>query len=230
MRFRESWLTRSAVTSCAAGALMLTGCATRGFVRNHVEAQLAPQRQAVERVQQDLVTVRGVADSASVHSMAAEDMARRALEDAAASRRLASKIATGDLHYTVVDSMAIRFAFNQATLTRATAAKLDGLAALLDQHPRFILEISGYTDRVGSQRYNMRLGEERAETVRLYLNDRFHVPLARMATVSFGPARPVMGGEARDAQALNRRAEIRVLEVRDTDIMALAGGGDESPR
>jgi peptidoglycan-associated lipoprotein len=225
MRFHKSWLTRSALTCCAAGALMLTGCATRGFVRNYVEGQVEPQRQAVTQVRQDLVSVRAVADSASAHSLAAEDMARRAMDDAAASRRLASKIASGDLHYSVVDSLAIRFAFNQSTLTRETAARLDGLAGLLDQHPRFILEISGYTDRIGSQRYNLRLGEERAETVRLYLNDRYHVPLARMATVSFGPARPVMGGEGRESQALNRRAEIRVLEVKDADIMAVGGDG-----
>jgi peptidoglycan-associated lipoprotein len=229
MRFLESWLGRSTVTCFAAGSLMLTGCATRGFVRNYVEEQVEPQRQAVSRVQQDLVTVRGVADSANVHSMAAEDMARHAKDDAEASRRLATKIASGDLHYAVVDSLAIQFAFNQATLTSQTASRLDGLAGVLEQHPRFILEISGYTDRIGTQRYNLRLGEERAETVRRYLNDTYHVPLARMATVSFGPARPVMGGEGREGQALNRRAEIRVLEVKDADIMALGGGGADSP-
>lgn len=205
-----------------AGGMLSAGCATRNFVRNYVEGQTAPQREAITKLNGDVATVRVTADSANARSLAAEQSARQALDEAAASRRLASKIASGELKYNVVQSDEIRFAFNKFALDQVSSAKLDELATLLEQHPRYVLEITGNTDNIGNDRYNLRLGEERAETVRRYLNDTHHVPLAKMATISFGAGKPVAHGEGASVRALNRRAEIRVLEIQDTDLAAVA--------
>jgi len=223
MLIRAMWPAASRMAWSAAGLLLLTGCATKNFVRGYVENQVAPQREAVARMGQDLAAVRTTADSADARSQAALQVASQANLEAQAARRLASKIASGDLHYNVVESREIRFGFDRSTLNSQTAAKLDDLATLLEQHSRYVLEITGNTDNVGNARYNLHLGEERAETVRRYLNDTHHVPLSRMATISFGAGKPVAHGEGADARALNRRAEIRVLEIQDPDIVAVNG-------
>ncbi|MBI5836687.1 MAG: OmpA family protein [Candidatus Eisenbacteria bacterium] len=218
-RMSTAWI---GVALIVVGGTLSAGCATKGFVRNYVEGQTAPQREAITRLDGDVAAVRVTADSANARSLAAEQSARLAMDEAAAARRLASKIASGELKYNVVQSNEIRFAFNKFALDEVSTAKLDELATLLEQHPRYVLEITGNTDNVGSSRYNLHLGEERAETVRRYLNDAHHVPLAKMATISFGSGKPVAHGEGASVRALNRRAEIRVLEIQDTDLAAVA--------
>lgn len=204
-------------------ALLTTGCATKGFVRNYVESQVAPQRDVTTRMQGELAAVKTTADSADAHATAAQLMARNAFEEAAASRRLASKIASGDLTYKVVQTSEINFGYDQFNLNTHGRKALDQVAGVLEQHPRWILEIMGATDRSGSPRYNLRLGQERAETVRRYLNDEHKVPLSKMATISFGAGRPVARGEGKAAEARNRRAVLRVLEVQDVDLVSMSG-------
>ena len=210
-------------------AVIAPGCATKGFVREYVETQVAPQRDATGRLQGELAQVSAKADSADAHAQAAQAEAQSALQEAAAARRLASKIASGDLHYNVVRTEEIQFAFDQIQLTAKSRAVLDAIAPEMEKHPRYVLEIVGHTDDVGSSRYNLRLGAERSETVRRYLNSEYHVPLSRMATISFGSGRPVSHGESEQSRALNRRAEIRVLEVQDADLAAAATDHSATP-
>jgi peptidoglycan-associated lipoprotein len=198
----------------------VAGCATKGFVRNYVETQVAPQRETTSRLQGEIADVRVRADSADSHALAAQALARDALNEAAAARRLASKIATGELRYNVVSSREILFGFDEVHLDGKSRRVLDALAPELEKHPRYVLEIVGHTDDVGGSRYNLRLGAERSETVRRYLNSEYHIPLSRMATISFGSGKPVNRGESAEARALNRRAEIRLLEVQDVDLAA----------
>jgi peptidoglycan-associated lipoprotein len=202
-------------------AVLGAGCASKGFVREYVEQQVAPQREATARLQTDLTAVKLTADSADSRSSRAETMARGAFDEAAAARRLASKIASGDLTYNVIQTSEINFGFDKFSLSNNARSELDHVASMLEQHPQYILEIVGGTDQVGSQRYNLRLGQERAETVRRYLNSEHHVPLSKMATISFGSGKPVAQGEGKAMEARNRRAEIRVLQVQDVDLVGL---------
>ncbi|HVP37994.1 MAG TPA: OmpA family protein [Candidatus Saccharimonadales bacterium] len=215
-------LARGLLLGLSVAALALVGCATRGFVRDYVETQVAPQRDINSRLQGDIADVRVRADSADAHALAAQALARNAMDEAAAARRLATKIATGELNYNVVSSHEVHFDFDESHLDGKSRRTLDDLASELEKHPRYVLEIVGHTDDVGSSRYNLRLGQERAETVRRYLNDEHRIPLSRMATISFGSGKPVSHGEGAEARALNRRAEIRLLEVQDVDLAASA--------
>jgi len=212
--------------ACAAAALLASGCATKGFVREYMEGQMAPQRDATGRLASDLNAVRARADSADAHATAAQLMAQNALNEAAAARRLASKIASGELKYNVVRTHEVNFGFNEYSLDGRSRRELDQVAAILEQHPRYIVEIVGGADHTGSARYNLRLGEERAESVRRYLNDEHRVPLSKMATISYGAGKPVSQGEGKLVDARNRRAEIRVLEVQDVDLAAMSGTPD----
>jgi OOP family OmpA-OmpF porin len=63
------------------------------------------------------------------------------------------------------------FAFNKAVLTKAAMGKLDrDVVAKLAQCAKVeLILVSGYTDRLGSQQYNQKLSEKRADAVKAYL-------------------------------------------------------------
>jgi OOP family OmpA-OmpF porin len=77
----------------------------------------------------------------------------------------------------------------------------------LKQHPNVRVHVDGHTDSVGSDAYNMALGERRARSVASALADEGISP-SRMTTRSFGEQNPVASNETAAGRAENRRAEI----------------------
>lgn len=59
--------------------------------------------------------------------------------------------------------------FDRATLRQESKAALDGLVALLNEHPNITIRMTSHTDRVGSEAYNQALSERRAKSVVDYL-------------------------------------------------------------
>jgi len=113
------------------------------------------------------------------------------------------------------------FAFNKSTLTDGAKAALDAqvVSKLGDMsHVQSIL-IEGYTDRLGAARYNQRLSERRAESVRAYLVSK-GLDGSKIVARGLGETRPVKdcpGMKNRKALiaclAPNRRVEIRIRGV-----------------
>jgi outer membrane protein OmpA-like peptidoglycan-associated protein len=72
-------------------------------------------------------------------------------------------------------------------------------------------EIEGHTDNIGSEAYNLQLGEKRATAVRNYLSQK-GIPLHALNVISLGESRPVADNGTPQGRAQNRRVVIRVLE------------------
>jgi outer membrane protein OmpA-like peptidoglycan-associated protein len=93
---------------------------------------------------------------------------------------------------------------------------LDSLVTLLNEYPDLHIEVSGHTDNVGSDEYNLDLSRKRAEQLSQYLQSR-GVPARRIKSKGHGEATPLMpnfnpdGSENPEAQAFNRRAEIKLV-------------------
>ena len=102
-----------------------------------------------------------------------------------------------------------QFEFNKSTLTAEGRRSVAGAAATLKQHPSVQVYVDGHTDSVGSDSYNMALGERRARTVASALADEGISP-SRMAARSFGEQKPVSSNETAAGRAENRRVEIVV--------------------
>ncbi len=115
-------------------------------------------------------------------------------EDAAALARLL----TGPIAY---------FAFDKADLTSEDEQKLQVLAQELKAHPTAHILIAGNTDEVGTEEYNLHLGQRRAMVARVYLIN-LGVPAERLDTVSYGEDRPADPGHDASAHAKNRRDEV----------------------
>lgn len=174
----------------AVSALSLGGCATKGFVREQVA--VVDQRVAGHE------TRIGELDKTS----------REALDRATA----AGKLAEGKFMYQVVLSDdAVKFPLNEATLSPEAETRLTELAdRLKGENKNVYLEIQGHTDASGSPSTNERLGEERAEAARRFLN-RHGVALNRMSSISYGEDAPVAPNNTREGRAQNRRVVIVVL-------------------
>lgn len=133
----------------------------------------------------------------------------------------------------------IFYDFNKATLRADSKEELDGLIDLLNQNPHVSIELSAHTDRIGSDEYNMRLSQQRAESVVEYLI-KGGIKADRLTAVGKGKSQPKTGtrGIAKkydflkegdtltesfiltlpnDQQAaadqVNRRTEFRVLSI-----------------
>ena len=63
----------------------------------------------------------------------------------------------------------IFYDFNKATLRPESATALDELVTLLNENPNVTIELSAHTDSRGSEQYNARLSQQRAESVVHYL-------------------------------------------------------------
>jgi peptidoglycan-associated lipoprotein len=133
---------------------------------------------------------------------------REALQRAEA----AGKLAEGKFVYSMVlsdDSM--KFGVSQATLSPEVQARLDAFIEKLKTDNRNVyVEVQGHTDATGPKDYNYRLGEERAEAVRRYLNEH-GVALNRIGTISYGPDVPVAPNDNRAGRQANRRVLLIVL-------------------
>ncbi len=171
-------------------AIAMSGCATKGFVRQQVAAEDT-------RVSQ-------VSDVANE----AHGTARDALDRANA----AHKLAEGKFLYQVVLSDdSVKFPTDVHALSPEAEQRLAELADKLKmENQNVYLEIQGHTDARGGKDYNEKLGEERAEAVRRYLNQQ-GVALNRMATISYGKDAPVAPNNTSEGRAQNRRVVIVVL-------------------
>ena len=102
------------------------------------------------------------------------------------------------------------FDFNKATLRPTGKAKLDENVKLLNQYPDMNVEITGHTDNIGSDKYNMKLSEKRAETVKKYMESK-GIAANRMTTKGYGKAKPIASNKTKAGRAENRRVEIEIL-------------------
>jgi outer membrane protein OmpA-like peptidoglycan-associated protein len=105
----------------------------------------------------------------------------------------------------------VHFEFDRSRLTPLGRRVLDEAAQRLQENPTLSVEIEGHTDAIGTDLYNLGLGKRRAEAVKGYLTLRHQVEPTRMATVSYGEARPIADNRTQEGRALNRRVEFRVL-------------------
>ena len=183
------------------GAVGMSGCATKGFVRDQVAAE--DQKVSAQGAQ-----VNGRLDQDDQRMAGLDQTSRDALQRATA----AGKLAEGKFLYEMVLSDdSVKFPVDRAALSPEAEARLADLANKLKSENRNVyLEIQGHTDATGTADLNKRLGEERAEAVRLYMNKQ-GVALNRMATISYGAEAPVAPNKTREGRAQNRRVVVIVL-------------------
>jgi len=100
----------------------------------------------------------------------------------------------------------IYFATGSAALTPNSQVILDKAFRTLRDNPKIEVEIRGHTDITGSYQTNMRLSQQRADAVKLYLINK-GIDAARVRTKGYGPDQPIAPNSTREGRAKNRRIE-----------------------
>ncbi len=186
--------TNFAAAALAVGALALGGCATKDYVNERV----------------------GVVDSKVQATLNQHEMQIAQLDktsqDALNRATAAGKLAEGKFLYSMVLSDdSIKFPVDSAKLSPEAEQRLSVFVEKLKTDNRNIyLEIQGHTDSTGPDMLNHRLGEQRAEAVRVFMN-RNGVPLNRMSTISYGKDEPVADNKTRAGRSENRRVVLIVM-------------------
>ena len=112
----------------------------------------------------------------------------------------------------IIITQKIHFEFNRSIIRPVSYPILDDVARLLNMNPQINqIRIEGHTDSVGSDAYNQRLSEKRANAVRTYLIKRGRIAPSKLVAVGYGEKRPIADNSTNRGRALNRRTEFVVI-------------------
>jgi outer membrane protein OmpA-like peptidoglycan-associated protein len=105
----------------------------------------------------------------------------------------------------------IYFDFDSATLQPESTETLEQILKAVQSRPSLKLTIEGHTDSQGSDEYNLKLSQQRAQAVVDRLVQK-GVEAQRLEAKGYGESRPVADNSRPDGRALNRRVEIAVVK------------------
>jgi outer membrane protein OmpA-like peptidoglycan-associated protein len=234
-------------------ALATTGCATKSYVRSQVapvnksvatlktdtnqkiayinnkeSSDISAVNERIDTTDQKVAQVASAAQEAQGTASRAmqetEGNSGKIAANSEAITTLGAGVANA-LNYQLVEKADITFGFNKATLTPEAKAALNQVAAKMQSLPRSVVELAGFTDRVGSQNYNLALSRRRAEAVQRYLVQQ-KVPLMAIHIVGLGKEAPPEQLEAEvtavdpnatkaQLERLARRVHVRVFGAGD---------------
>jgi OOP family OmpA-OmpF porin len=106
----------------------------------------------------------------------------------------------------------IFFKQSEATLLPSSEAEINRLYDFLLQTPSAKIELSGHTDRMGSEKKNIELSWQRAHTVRALLLRKGIAP-KRIKVKGYGSARPIAPNDNEENRSKNRRVEMTILQL-----------------
>ena len=103
----------------------------------------------------------------------------------------------------------VLFDVDDDSVKPSEATKLDKLADVLSKYPENIVVIEGHTDSDGSNVYNQKLSEQRAQSIENYLNAK-NISISNLSSVGYGEDQPIVPNDTEDGKALNRRVVIKI--------------------
>jgi outer membrane protein OmpA-like peptidoglycan-associated protein len=109
----------------------------------------------------------------------------------------------------IVNMSDVLFDFNKFALKPEAREKLAKVSGILLAYPNLKLQVEGHTDNVGSDEYNQRLSEQRADGVRDYLVLQ-SVPNGNISAQGYGKTQPIADNSTNSGRAQNRRVELVV--------------------
>ncbi|MBW4027535.1 MAG: OmpA family protein [Acidobacteria bacterium] len=181
------------------------------------QAQLEAQQQATKRAQAEAQASEAEAQAAKAQAQAAlaQHAQQQAVDQTAQMRerlkqQLNQVLSTRETARGLIINMSdVLFAFNKYDLKPDAREKLAKVSGILLAYPDLKLQIEGYTDNVGSQQYNEKLSQERADAVRDYLVSQ-GVAQGNIVATGYGENNPIAENSTANGRAQNRRVQLVV--------------------
>ena len=105
----------------------------------------------------------------------------------------------------------IEFDVNKASIRASSFSVLDQAAQILGEYSGLKVEIAGHTDDTGAHDYNVKLSQERADSVKSYLVSK-GISADRITARGAGPDEPLLSEKTSSARQKNRRIEFRIQQ------------------
>jgi outer membrane protein OmpA-like peptidoglycan-associated protein len=180
-----------------------TAAAQAEAERARAEAELAAQRAANERqaAQAELERARQAAEEAEREKQGLRSRLAEQFNSILETRDSARGL--------IVNMSDVLFDFAKYTLKPGAREKLAKISGIVLAHPGLTLQVEGHTDSVGSDEYNQKLSDQRANSVRDYLISQ-GVPSNTITARGFGESSPVASNDNAAGRQQNRRVEMVV--------------------
>ena len=104
----------------------------------------------------------------------------------------------------------ILFQTNSSELQPTVMSSIESLAKILNKYQDTNILIEGDTDNTGTEEYNQKLSERRAQAVADYAKS-LGVAGSRISTVGLGELNPIASNETADGRRQNRRVEVAIF-------------------
>jgi OOP family OmpA-OmpF porin len=104
------------------------------------------------------------------------------------------------------------FDFDKAVLKPESFPELDRIVKVMREKTGLQIEISGHTDAIGTEEYNLGLSERRAKAVVTYIADK-GIGKERINTIYLGEAKPVDTNATTEGRRKNRRVEFKIVKL-----------------
>jgi outer membrane protein OmpA-like peptidoglycan-associated protein len=181
-------------------ALIIGGCgASKDYVAEQIQASESQMEAKIANVRETAEA--NEAEISKLRSLAGE------LQE---KTDMAINEAKGFENYQVIWSGEINFPFDSWEITGAAEQTLMDAGDKMTQYPGSIIEIAGHTDRTGPAKYNLMLGEERADAAKRFLADKFGISFYRMFKMSYGESKPTAMPDEKNSASRNRRVTLKI--------------------
>jgi len=187
-------------------AFIASGCAKKQVVKEEAAAKLPPMEAKKEEVKP---AVTPEAAKPAVTPEAAKPEAAPKAEAAppeAAKPEAAPPAAAIAPESIDLSGLRIQFAFDDYSLSNKSKENLEKIGSWMSKNPNAKIQVEGHTCEIGTDEYNLALGERRANSAKKYLEGLGVTP-SRMSTISYGKERPLDPGHTEEARSKNRRDE-----------------------
>jgi outer membrane protein OmpA-like peptidoglycan-associated protein len=105
----------------------------------------------------------------------------------------------------------VNFDFDKSAIRNPDIAEVEKAVDFVKKYPGYQISIEGYTDSIGSEKYNQALSERRAAAVKAYLLKQGVADGQRIKTAGYGKSNPVADNSTAKGRFENRRVEILIL-------------------
>ena len=123
----------------------------------------------------------------------------------------------------LVIDVKVEFDFDKSFVRPIYHDELERVSRYLKEYPDNFAVLEGHTDGRGTVKYNERLSQKRADSVRQYMIDNFGVDGTKLSAKGYGKSRPIASNDTDEGRQRNRRTELHIKplaemskEVKDT--------------
>lgn len=186
-------------------------------VTQPVSALNMPERSGLDDMSERLRKELEAAEKARIAAQQAEERTRQMEEEIARRLEYIKQIAAESQGKIEVEpktpekilvSMRINFDFDQARIRTEEFPTMHRVGEILNTYPEAKVHISGHTDWIGPDDYNILLSQRRVDSVMVFLiqkdgvaGDRFYMP------IGYGETKPIASNETDEGRSRNRRVE-----------------------